>query len=527
MKIKALSRSVESSTRSSLLEHKVVSRSLDPKHKPFDKAREYTRAVAAAKLSRVFAKPFVAALEGHVDAVSCSAQARGHLCPLVTGGVDGEVRVWDLASHKSVWRAQQAHQGWVKGAVVAQDGRHFYTAGMDKTVKQWALGVQQVGGRRERRAEKEQRRKERREERATMADGDDSSSSSSSSSDSDSDSSAAQGGLPAKASPKSTTTNAAVTSTLSMQHGLSTASAEPTPTNSWLFTSTFKSMDHHWKDAQFATASDVSTDVWSPARSNPISSFQLWGDDSVNVVRYNPAESCLLAHCSSDRGIGLHDVRANSGLKKTVLSMRSNCLEWNPMEPMNFVVGNEDHNCYSFDMRKLDRPTMIHKGHVGAVLSVAWASTGREFVSGSYDRTVRIWNSRSGASRDTYYAKRMQRVFTVNFTADSKFVLSGSDDTNVRIWKARSNEKLGQTAVREERAMAYKNALVKKFQHMPQVKNIMKQRNLPKFIKKQGAMKQLQKEGSKRKEENIIKHSKAGSVERKGERDKVVVRQHE
>ena len=86
---------------------------------------------------------------------------------------------------------------------------------------------------------------------------------------------------------------------------------------------------------------------------------------------------------------------------------------------------------------------------------------------------------------------------------------------------------LGQTAVREERAMAYKNALVKKFQHMPQVKNIMKQRNLPKFIKKQGAMKQLQKEGSKRKEENIIKHSKAGSVERKGERDKVVVRQHE
>jgi WD repeat and SOF domain-containing protein 1 len=207
--------------------------------------------------------------------------------------------------------------------------------------------------------------------------------------------------------------------------------------------------------------------------------------------------------------------------------MRSNCLEWNPMEPMNFVVGNEDHNCYSFDMRKLDRPTMIHKGHVGAVLSVAWASTGREFVSGSYDRTVRIWNSRSGASRDTYYAKRMQRVFTVNFTADSKFVLSGSDDTNVRIWKARSNEKLGQTAVREERAMAYKNALVKKFQHMPQVKNIMKQRNLPKFIKKQGAMKQLQKEGSKRKEENIIKHSKAGSVERKGERDKVVVRQHE
>ena len=118
-------------------------------------------------------------------------------------------------------------------------------------------------------------------------------------------------------------------------------------------------------------------------------------------------------------------------------------------------------------------------------------------------------------------------MFTVNYTADSKFVISGSDDTNLRIWKAHSNAKLGQTLVREERALNYNNALVKKFQHMPEVKHIMKQRNLPKFIKKQGAMKQLQKESGKKKVENVIKHSKEGSKERKGERQKVVVREHE
>ena len=47
-------------------------------------------------------------------------------------------------------------------------------------------------------------------------------------------------------------------------------------------------------------------------------------------------------------------------------------------------------------MRNLSRPTNVHKGHVGAVLSLGWSSTGREFVSGSYDRTVRIFNSRAG-----------------------------------------------------------------------------------------------------------------------------------
>lgn len=103
MKIKALSRSIESHTRSNSGDIKKLSRNLDPKHKPLERAREYTRAITAAKLERMFAKPFVAALEGHVDSVACSAASRGHLCPFVTGGVDGEIRVWDLASRKTVW----------------------------------------------------------------------------------------------------------------------------------------------------------------------------------------------------------------------------------------------------------------------------------------------------------------------------------------------------------------------------------------------------------------------------------------
>jgi WD repeat and SOF domain-containing protein 1 len=515
MKIKALSRSVESSTRSSIGDQKVISRNLDPKHKPHEKAREYTRAINAAKLSRMFAKPFVASLEGHIDAIACSTASRGHLCPFVTGGVDGEVRVWDLATQKTVWSSKTAHAGWVKGVVVSHDGQSFYSAGSDKTVKQWSLGVSNVGGRKEKKSKKKRRGDGADNGNDDEDNDDDMSSDESSSSEEEEE----------EAIPEYTT--AATTTTTSLQFGLSNTAAAPKPINSWMFPHTFKSIDHHWKEPQFATACDESVEVWNPERSNPIMSFKLWGDDSVNVVRYNPSETCLLAHCSSDRGIGLHDVRANTGLRKTVLSMRSNCLEWNPLEPFNFVVGNEDHNCYSFDMRRLDQPLMIHKGHVAAVLSIGWSSTGREFATGSYDRSVRIFNSRGGTSRDCYTSKRMQRVFTVNYTGDAKFIISGSDDTNVRIWKARSNDKLGQTLVREEKAMNYNNALIKKYQYMPEVRNITKQRAVPKFIKKQTVMKHVQKESGKKKQENIIKHSKAGSVERVGERGKVVVKQQD
>ena len=55
-----------------------------------------------------------------------------------------------------------------------------------------------------------------------------------------------------------------------------------------------------------------------------------------------------------DRGIVLYDLRGNTPLQKTILNNKSNALCWNPQEPINFTVGNDDGNCYTFDMRKLD-----------------------------------------------------------------------------------------------------------------------------------------------------------------------------
>jgi len=84
----------------------------------------------------------------------------------------------------------------------------------------------------------------------------------------------------------------------------------------------------------------------------------------------------------------LYDINGNTPLKKMFLKNKSSCLAWNPHEPLNFVVGNEDGNCYTFDMRKLDEVKLIHKDHVNAVLSVDFAPHGKEFVTGSFDKTI-------------------------------------------------------------------------------------------------------------------------------------------
>ena len=94
-------------------------------------------------------------------------------------------------------------------------------------------------------------------------------------------------------------------------------------------------------------------------------------------------------------------------------------------------------------MRKLNRAINIGKDHVAAVLDLDYSPTGQEIVTGSYDRTIRIFGSRDGRSREVYHTNRMQKTFCVKYSMDAKFVLSGSDDGNIRLWKANASEKLG------------------------------------------------------------------------------------
>ena len=57
------------------------------------------------------------------------------------------------------------------------------------------------------------------------------------------------------------------------------------------------------------------------------------------------------------------------------------------------------YSLYTFDMRRMDKPWHAYMAHTAAVLDVDFSPTGKEFVSGSYDRTVRIFNFGQGTCR--------------------------------------------------------------------------------------------------------------------------------
>lgn len=174
-------------------------------------------------------------------------------------------------------------------------------------------------------------------------------------------------------------------------------------------------------------------------------------------------------------------------------------------------------------MRKFDRALNVLKDHVAPVMSVEFSPTGEELVSGSYDRTIRLWNRDKGHSRDIYHTKRMQRVFSAMYTPDAKYVLSGSDDGNVRLWRSNASERSGVKTARHRQALEYNEALVERFGHMPEVRRIKRHRRLPQVVKKAGEIKGQELKSIKRREENERKHSVKKFEKRKSERDKMIL----
>lgn len=111
MKIKTISRSADDHIPTPGAPP-VLKRNLDPNLHPFQRAREYNRALTASKLDRMFAKPFVGALEGHVDGVYCSAKDPRALGCVASGSGDGQVIVWSLSSRLALSKVD-AHKSQV------------------------------------------------------------------------------------------------------------------------------------------------------------------------------------------------------------------------------------------------------------------------------------------------------------------------------------------------------------------------------------------------------------------------------
>merc|ERR1711981_173163 len=88
-------------------------------------------------------------------------------------------------------------------------------------------------------------------------------------------------------------------------------------------------------------------------------------------------------------------------------------------------LGNSEDN-YGVPARRL-------KGHSHFVSDVVISSCGAFAVSGSWDKTLRLWDIERGIT-STVFKGHKHDVMRVAFSADNRQIISSSRDKTIRLW---------------------------------------------------------------------------------------------
>ncbi|CCI24681.1 Genome sequencing data, contig C309 (fragment) [Microcystis aeruginosa PCC 9809] len=80
-------------------------------------------------------------------------------------------------------------------------------------------------------------------------------------------------------------------------------------------------------------------------------------------------------------------------------------------------------------------------GHNGSVNSVSFSPDGKTLVSGSDDKTIKLWNVETGQEIRTLKGHD-ELVTSVNFSPDGKTLVSGSDDKTIKLWNVETGEEI-------------------------------------------------------------------------------------
>ena len=104
---------------------------------------------------------------------------------------------------------------------------------------------------------------------------------------------------------------------------------------------------------------------------------------------------------------------------------------WSP-DGSEIVSGGSDRTLRVWDARS-GRCRLTLEGHSDWIRACAWSPNGNEIVSGGADRTLRVWDARSGRCRLTLEG-HSDWIRACAWSPDGNEFASGGEDRNLRIW---------------------------------------------------------------------------------------------
>jgi serine/threonine protein kinase len=179
----------------------------------------------------------------------------------------------------------------------------------------------------------------------------------------------------------------------------------------------------------------------------------------VNSVAISP-DGQAIASGSYDKTIKIWNLKTGEELRtlrghtSEVLSVafslsspKSFYPQRNPKFPVSFknpgdlvVSASADKTIKVWNL-KTGKEIRTFKGHVADVNAVAISPDGQMLVSASDDRTIKLWNLNTGKEIRTFKG-HVADVNAVAFSPEGNNIATGSDDKTVKIWNLRTGEEL-------------------------------------------------------------------------------------
>jgi energy-coupling factor transporter ATP-binding protein EcfA2 len=113
-------------------------------------------------------------------------------------------------------------------------------------------------------------------------------------------------------------------------------------------------------------------------------------------------------------------------------------LAYQYLESAQWNLRGWEHN-YLFTLFRQDKTT--HRAHTESVSSVAYSPDGTRIVSGSRDKTLKVWDAATGQETLTLTG-HTAGVSSVAFSPDGTRIVSGSDDKTLKVWDAATGQEL-------------------------------------------------------------------------------------
>lgn len=122
-------------------------------------------------------------------------------------------------------------------------------------------------------------------------------------------------------------------------------------------------------------------------------------------------------------------------------------LATNPNNPNSLVSSSRDKSVMVWDLQSYGgdvvggRPIKSLLGHGHFVSDVVLSHDGHYALSGSWDKTLRLWDLNTGKTSRQFIA-HTKDVLSVAFSADNRQIVSGSRDKTIRLWNTLAQCKL-------------------------------------------------------------------------------------